>query len=554
MVAKPESNNSAQVEQYASWLPMIVIAMGQALMSFNVAALPISMGGMVQSFNTPPTTVGTAIVMYSLGVSAFIMLGGKLGQRFGSKFFFQIAVSLFLVAMVLMVLSPSATVMLAAQALAGLAGAALVPTLVALIANHYRGKQQAAALGWLGSARAMAGVLAFLIIGTLERFVSWRVAFSLLVVHAAAILILSFKLKLAEKRPEVKIDGFGVLLIAIGIVTLIFGFNNVRGWGLLMARPNAPFTVFGLSPAPIMIVIGLVLVSAFLAWSNKRESEGKTPLLALEVMDSAKERATVLAMFTIVGMESAVNFTVPLYIQIVQGRDAFQTAIAMMPFNLTVFFTAILVVRIYNKFTPRQIASLAFALVAASTLWLSFVVSNDWSTFPVLLGLICFGIGQGALVTLLFNVLVTSSPKELSGDVGALRGTANNLAAAVGTALIGALVVGVLSAGVMSSLTANPVIPTELKQQVDLDNINFLSNDRLKERLQSTTATPAQVAEAVRINEEARLQALRIAFFVLSAFALLAIFPSRMLPSYRPGEIPPVGKPVTSAAAPRRSS
>jgi MFS family permease len=554
MVTKPDSNNSAQVEQYASWLPMIVIAMGQALMSFNVAALPISMGGMVQSFNTPPTTVGTAIVMYSLGVSGFIMLGGKLGQRFGSKFFFQIAVSLFLVAMVLMVLSPSVTVMLAAQALAGLAGAALVPTLVALVANHYRGQQQAAALGWLGSARAMAGVLAFLIIGTLERFVSWRVAFSLLVVHAAAILLLSFKLKLAEKRPEVKIDGFGVLLIAIGIVTLIFGFNNVRGWGLLMARPNAPFTVFGLSPAPIMIVIGLVLVSAFLAWSNKRESEGKTPLLALEVMDSAKERATVLAMFTIVGMESAVNFTVPLYIQIVQGRDAFQTAIAMMPFNLTVFFTAILVVRIYNKFTPRQIASLAFALVAASTLWLSFVVSNDWSTFPVLLGLICFGIGQGALVTLLFNVLVTSSPKELSGDVGALRGTANNLAAAVGTALIGALVVGVLSAGVMSSLTANPVIPTELKQQVDLDNINFLSNDRLKERLQSTTATPAQVTEAVRINEKARLQALRIAFFVLSAFALLAIFPSRMLPSYRPGEIPPAGKPAKSATAPRRSS
>ena len=68
---------------------MIVIAMGQALMSFNVASLPVSMGGMVASFNTPPTTVGTAIVMYSLFVSGFVMLGAKLGQRFGSKLFFQ---------------------------------------------------------------------------------------------------------------------------------------------------------------------------------------------------------------------------------------------------------------------------------------------------------------------------------------------------------------------------------------------------------------------------------------------------------------------------------
>jgi MFS family permease len=517
---------------------MIVIAMGQALMSFNVAALPVSMGGMVASFNTPPTTVGTAIVMYSLGVSGFIMLGAKLGQRFGSKFFFQAAVAMFLAAMVIMVTSPNAPVMLAAQGLAGLAGAALVPTLVALIAAHYRGEQQAEALGWLGSARAMAGVLAFLIIGTLERFVSWRVAFGLLIVHAAAILLLSFKLKPAQGRPEVRIDVLGVILAAAGIVLIAFGFNNVRNWGILLARPAAPFNVLGLSPAPMMIVVGIVLVSAFLAWSRKREADRKTSLLALEVIDSPQERAAVIAMFTIVAMEAAINFTVPLYIQIVQGRSAFQTAIAMMPFNLTVFFTAILIVRLYNRLTSRQIARYSFLLVAVGALWLAFVVRNDWSTFPVLLGLVTVGIGQGALVTLLFNVLVTASPKELAGDVGSLRGVTNNLAASVGTAVMGALVVGLLSASVMRSVTASPIITPELQAQVDLDNVNFLSNDRLQERLQSTTAVPEQVAEAVRINTEARLQALKIAFFILAGLALLAIFPCGRLPDYRPGEVP----------------
>ena len=534
------SGSDVTVDAHArdSWLPMVVIAMGQALMSFNVAALPVSMGGMVESFNTAPTTVGTAIVMYSLFVSGFIMLGAKLGQRFGSKIFFQVAVVLFLAAMVTMVISPTAEVMLAAQGLAGFAGAALVPTLVVLIATHYRGKQQAEALGWLGSARAMAGVLAFLVIGTLERFLSWRYAFGLLIVHAAAILLLSFKLKPAVTRPEVKIDAIGVILAAAAIIMLSFGFNNIRNWGLLLARPSAPFDVIGLSPAPMMIVVGIVLGTAFLAWTRWRQAQKKTPLLALEVIDSPTERAAVLAMFTVVGMEAAINFTVPLYIQIVQGSTAFQTAIAMMPFNLTVFFTAILVVRLYKRFTPRQIASYSFALVAWGAFWLAFVVRNDWSTIPVLLGLVAFGIGQGALVTLLFNVLVTSSPKELSGDVGALRGVANNLAASVGTAAMGALVVGVLSAGVMSSLTANPVIPAELKSQVDLDQINFLSNDRLQERLAQTTASPEQVAEAMRINTTERLRALKIAFFVLGLIALVAIFPSTRLPDYKPGELP----------------
>jgi len=532
----PSSTGESEVRD--SWLPMIVIAMGQMLMSFNVAAIPVSMGGMVASFNTPPTTVGTAIVLYSLGVSGFIMLGAKLGQRFGSKVFFQSAVGLFLLAMITMVISPTAEVMLAAQGLAGFAGAALVPTLVVLIANHYRGKQQAEAVGWLGSARAIAGVLAFVIVGSVATWLSWRWAFGLLILHAAAILLLSFKLKPSEGRPDVQIDVVGVLLSAVAIIFITFGFNNLRNWGVLLARPAAPFDLMGVSPAPALIVFGVVLLTAFLGWSRRRVSRKRTPLIALEVADSPLEWMTVISLFMIVGMEGAINFSVPLYIQIVQGSPAFQTSIAMMPFMLTVFFTAILIVRLYKRFTSRQIATAAFLLVAAGTAWLAFVIRNDWSTAPVIVGLITIGLGQGALVTLLFNVLVTASPKELAGDVGSLRGVTQNLAAAVGTSLVGALLVGVLSMSIITNATNNPVITAELKDEVNLTNLNFFSDSQLQERLSGTSATPEQMAEALRINAEARTQALKTGFLILSALSLLALVPCRWLPDYRPGEIP----------------
>jgi MFS family permease len=526
------------VETRDTWLPMIVIAMGQMLMSFNVSAIPVSMGGMVESFNAPPTTVGTAVVLYSLGVSGFIMLGAKLGQRFGSKVFFQSAVALFLVAMVTMVMSPSAEVMLAAQGLAGLAGAALVPTLVVLIANHYRGKQQAEAVGWLGSARAIAGVIAYIVVGTVATWLSWRWAFALLIVHAAAILLLSFKLRPSEAKPAVRIDLVGVLLSAVAIILIAFGFNNVRNWGVLLARPAAPFDVAGVSPAPIMIIVGIVTGTAFLVWTNRHAAAGKTPLLAMEVVDSPKEWAAVMALFTIVGMEGAINFTVPLYIQIVQGNSAFQTSIAMMPYNLTVFFTAILIVRLYNRLTPRAIASCAFAVVIAGTAWLAFVAHNDWSTAPVIVGLITVGLGQGALVTLLFNVLVTASPKELAGDVGSLRGVTQNLAAAVGTAVIGALLVGLLSTMIIGRMSDNPVISAELKDEMNLTNMNFFSDQQLRDRLKGTSATPEQMTEAQQINAEARTRALRTGFLILSCLALLALVPCQWLPDYKPGEIP----------------
>ena len=521
-----------------SWLPMVAIALGQVLMSFNVAALPVSMSGMVASFGVPPTTVATGIVMYSLAVAGLVMLGAKLNQRFGAGRVFRVVVGMFVIAQAMMVMAPSATIMIAAQGVAGTAAAALVPSLVALIAHHYSGRQQATAVGALGSARAGAGVAAFLIGGILGTFVGWRPVFGLLMILAALVLALSFRFKKDEPRPDVKIDGIGVVLAALAIIFVSFGFNNLNRWGLGFASPNAPFEIAGLSPAPLMIVVGIVVLQLFIGRCRQVAAAGGTPLLDLRVALSPTERAAVVAMFAVVALEAMLNFTVPLYIQIVQGQSPLQTAIAMMPFNLTVFFTAILVVRLYDKFSPRQIGRVGFAVCTAALLWLAFVVRNDWSAVPVLVGLVAFGIGQGALVTLVFNVLVTAAPKELAGDVGSLRGTTQNLAAAVGTATAGALMVGLLSAGIMAQIAATPYLPPDLVARLDLDNINFVSNDQLMGIMQGLEATPAQVQEAFRINSEMRLEALKIGLVVMAAVAALSIMPAARLPAYRPGDIP----------------
>jgi riboflavin transporter FmnP len=336
----------------------------------------------------------------------------------------------------------------------------------------------------------------------------------------------------------VQIDLTGVVLAAAAIILIAFGFNNLNQWGLAVASANAPFDLLGLSPAPIMIVVGVVLGQAFLMWTHRRQAAGKTPLLALEVIDSPQERAAVYALFAVVALEAALNFSVPLYIQIVQGRSPLATAVAMMPFNLTVFFAAMLIVNVYDKLTPQQIGRYGFALCTIALVWLAFVVRNDWSEVPVLFGLVLFGIGQGSLVTLLFNVLVTASPKELAGDVGSVRGTTQNLAAAVGTAVAGALLVGLLSTIAVGKIAANPALPPELRSQVDLDNITFVSNERLRSVMENTTATPQQVQEAVRVNTEARLRALKIGLLIMAGLALLAIIPAGQLPNYLPGEIP----------------
>ncbi len=538
MASKTQSAISVENALKASWLPMLIIALAQIQMSFNVSAIPVSIGKIVEDFDTSPTTVGTALVVYSLAVAGFVMLGAKVGKLLGARLAFQIGVIVHGLSMALMALSVNTTMMFQAQAISGLAAALIVPTLVVLIANHYRGAQQSQSLGLLGAAQAGAGVLAFLVVGVIGTVAGWRPSFWLIAVIAVVVFLLSFRFKPVEREKGVRIDWVGALLAALSITLISLGFNNIQAWGLLMAKPDAPASVLGMSLSPIMIIVGVVLGQGFFAWSHRRQAQGKTPLIALEVLDSPPERAATFCLFIMAALGPAVNFLIPLYIQIVQGGTSLQTSIAVIPYSLAIFAAAALVVRLFDRLTPRWLGRLGFIVVAAGLVLLAYTIRNDWGTPLVILSLIIVGLGEGALLTMVFNVLVSASPKELAGDVGALRGTTNNLATGLGTALAAVISVSVLSMIIVNTVVETPAIPPEVQEQLYLDNIDFVSNDQLDEALEEADVTPAQEAAIISINEIARLRALKISFLILAGVALLAIVPAGGLPDYTPKEIP----------------
>jgi len=536
MTSKTGPYANVEVTERTSWLPLMIILLAQLQMAINVSALPISIGAIVDELNTSPTSVSTALVVYSLAVAGFVILGARLGKLIGSRLVFQIGVLVHGFSMGAAALSTTANDLIQYQGLAGLAAAALVPTLVVLIVTHYEGDQQTQSLGVIGGAQALASLLAFPIIGVLISLASWRYAFGLLVFVAAVVFILSFRLGPVPRQRGTVIDWIGAVIAATAIILISLGFNNLNEWGLLLASNRAPFSILGLSPAPAMVVLGLVFGRGFLDWSQTRIEGNKAPLLELEVLDSRQERAAVLSMLIVAALGAGITFLIPLYIQIVQGGSSLRTSVAVVPYMLAVFSASILVVRVFLRWTARRIGSISFLLVAAGLVILAFAIVNDWGNLFVILGLIVTGIGEGALLTLLFAVMVSASPPELAGDVGALRGTTNNLATGLGTAIAGALLIGMLGVLIHTNLIDNPLIPRELKRQVNLNNIDFISNEQLLEVMQSTTATPEQVNEAVRINTSTRLLALKVTFLVMAGMALIGFIPARDLPNTRAGE------------------
>lgn len=115
---------------------MIGLFLAQVLMSFNVAALPVSMGGMVEDFDVPSTTVSTAIVTYGLVVAALVKVGAKLGRRVGWSRILRSVIVVFGISSAMMIAAPSVAWVIAAHGLAGASAAIIVPSLVALIAEN----------------------------------------------------------------------------------------------------------------------------------------------------------------------------------------------------------------------------------------------------------------------------------------------------------------------------------------------------------------------------------------------------------------------------------
>ncbi|MDY7543855.1 MULTISPECIES: MFS transporter [unclassified Cryobacterium] len=524
----------------ASWLPLIVVVLTQIQASFAVNALTVSMQGITTDLNTPATSVGTAITAGTFAMAAFILLGAKLGAKFGSRRVFQIAVVIHGLAMAAVALSVSPAMLFIAQAASGAVIALIAPALVVFIAANYSGEQQARSIGFLAAAIPAAGVLALLIAGTFASTIGWRYSFALIVVLAVVNLLLSFRLKVVPPQPAVVIDWVGAFLAAGSIILLSFGFSGLNSWGVLLATPAAPFAILGVSPAPILILLGSIGGQGFFVWLRRRKAAHLPQIFDLDVLKSGPEKATTFAMAAMLFVGTAANFLIPLYIQIVQGRSSFQTSISIIPYTLSIFIASSVVATLYKRYPPHRIARVGFIVVAAGLTLLAFTIRNDWEQFFVIVGLIILGLGQGAIVALVFNTLLSAAPKRLAGDVGAWRGLVHNISGSVGIAVASVFAVGILGSIIASSVASTPTLPPELTAQVPLDSVNFVTNDHLEAVLGQTSATPDQIAEGIAINEDARLRALQISLLGLAGIALLAIIPAGRMPGYLPGDIPAI--------------
>ena len=533
--------------QNASWLPLAIVMLAQIQISFN--AWNVSITGITKDLGIAATDVGTALTTGTFAMASFVLLGAKVGAKIGVRRAFQIGLVVPALAAALIAVAQNGTMLLVAQALSGASFALSVPALTVMIAANYHGRQQGQAIGFLASAIPLAQVISLLIAGAFASTIGWRWSFALVATLGGINFLLSWRLKVVPPQSDLKIDGRGAVLSSIAILLISLAFSGLNAWGPLFATDDAPFDLFGLSPVPLLVVAGVVFAQAFFSWTRRRMNAGQPVLFSLNILARSEDKATVWCMSIMLFVGTAVSFLLPLYMQVVQGFSGFKTSLSIVPYTISIVVANTLVSKLYDRFPPRQIARSAFVVVVGAILLLAFTIGNDWGQVSIVAGLVLLGLAQGCIVALVFNTLLSASPKELAGDVGAWRGLTHNISGSVGIAIASAFAVAMLSSVALSSAVDSPVISRDTVDQVEFDNVNFITNDQMQQALaDSTDATPAEIDEATDLFSDARLRSLKITLLILAAISALAVVPAGRMPGFQDEDLP-VGYPESYEAA-----
>jgi MFS family permease len=526
-----DTSTATPPESRVSWFPLAIVMLCQIQVSFN--AFNVSIEGIVEDLGIPATSVGLALTTSTFAMAGFVLLGSRIGARIGPRRALHIGMIGPTIAAITISLTDQGWMLFAVQALNGATVALAAPALTVVIASNYQGRQQGQAIGFLASAIPLAQVVSLLAAGALASSVGWRWSFVLLSAIGVVNLALIGRLAPIPPRPDVVIDWRGAALSSVGIIFVSAAFSFLHSWGFFTASEGAPFDIAGLSPVPVLLIVGIVLIHAFFRSTRKRMDEGKPVLFSLDVLRSTQERSIVACMALMLFIGTATSFLLPLYMQVVQGLSGFRTSVSIVPYTLSIFVANTQVSRLYQRFSPAAITRASFTVVFLALTLLSFTIRRDWSQNMVVLGLVTLGLAQGCIVALVFNKLLMSNPKELAGDVGAFRGLTHNISGSVGIAVGTAIAVSLLGVIVARDAVASPAFSPEIMEQVNFDNTNFITSDQLAGVLEERGATAEEIDAAVEIYEDARLRALRTTLMFLALMALLALVPAGKMPDFR---------------------
>jgi len=524
---------------------ILILAAAQFVMVLDSSVMNVSISQIVADLGTTIQGVQLAITAYTLVMASFMLVGAKLGDIWGRDRTFAIGLAVYALGSFITALSPNLGVLLIGWSLIeGLGAVLVVPAIAALIAANYEGKERALAYGLIGGVAAAAVAVGPIIGGWVTTNFTWRYVFVGEVVIVAVILLMRKRMKqspVPENPPG--LDVVGAALSASGFFLIVLAILQSSSWGWLQPKGaltinGTEITPFGFSVVPFLILIGFGLLATLSWWVERRERLGQEALLDMSMLSIRHLRAGLVTLGAQQLVLMGTFFVLPVYLQVMLGLNALDTGIKLLPMSVTMFLAALFGPRIAARRSPKIVARLGFVFLAVGSTFLLGTVDIELASLPFALGLALFGVGIGLLASQLGNVIMSSVDPAQTNQAGGLQGTAQNLGASLGTALIGAILLGALTTGFVDNVEHNDAISPDVQAAVsDAAAATGLQVIPVADVTPLLVTAGVPQADAELITQDyanAQLYGLKVALFAVALFSIMSSWFTRKLPGHEP--------------------
>jgi DHA2 family methylenomycin A resistance protein-like MFS transporter len=424
MITTPIQQTTQQSSRQ-TMMPLLALCLGYFMTILDITIVNVALVNIREQLSANVTGLQWIVDGYALVFASFLLTGGALGDRRGSRTIFLIGFALFTLASTLCSLAPTLLVLQISRAFQGLGAALLVPNSLALLNTIYTdARKRAQAIGIWAAVASLGALSGPLLGGVLVNAFGWRSIFLINLPIGIIGFLLTVR-SIAPSTPQggrsLDLPGQVASILSLGMLT----FALIEGNSLGIT-----------SPLILAAYTGSLLFFLLLLWREKTTSHPMLPLkLFQERTFSATNVVAVCQTFTFTGF----LFVISLFLQQVKHYSPSLTGVALLPS----FGCALLATSLSGMLMPRIGAKRVMVIgLSLSALGCFGFVLVDTQTSYVLLACIIavLGFGLASVLPAMTESVISHAPRAQSGIAAGMLNVSRQVGGVLGVAILGTLV------------------------------------------------------------------------------------------------------------------
>ncbi len=425
------------------WIVGIVFVFGLFMDLLDMTIVNVALPELGKDLKVDPrdgaTTIQWVVTGYLLSLAVFIPVSGWLGDRFGTKRIFMVALFLFTTASLLCGLAWNIESLIAFRVLQGVGGGMLTPVGTAMLFRAFPPEERAKGAAVLVIPMVVAPASGPIIGGYLVEYQDWRWIFMINV--PVGILALSFAALFLREEKQAdpgRIDIPGFVLAAVGLTFVMYALAEAGSNGF----DDAAVIGFGAS--------GLALLAAFTAF----ELRAAEPMIDIRLFRNRLFTAANTVQVVAQGGLMGAMFLVPLLLQAEMGMGPLESGLATFPQALGVVSMMQFAGRAYHRIGPRRL--MIVGMIGTTLTTLAFLlVGLETSAWWIRLIMFLRGWGFALMLVSLQTATFATIPLRDMGRASAVYNALRQVAASFGVALLATVLTNRLAAN--DAVLGNPL-------------------------------------------------------------------------------------------------